>query len=52
MGDTRMLMFLFVFNVTNFCWVVAASLVADETNAGVRVFVAEITSMWHVWPQV
>ena len=26
-------------------WAVAASLVAEETNAGVTVFVAEITSM-------
>ena len=28
------------------CWFVAASLVAEQTNAGVSVFVADITSMY------
>ena len=39
-----MLMFLFLILLIS-CWVVAASLMAEKTNAGVRVFIADITSM-------
>ena len=37
-------MFLFLILVIS-CWVVAASLVAEKTNAGVAVFITDITSM-------
>ena len=34
--------FLFLFFI---CWVVAASLMAEKTNVGTAVFIADITSM-------
>ena len=37
---------VFVFNFIMSCRAVAASLVAEKTNAGVAVFVADITSMY------
>ena len=39
-----MILFLFLILLIS-CWAVAASLVAEETNAEVAVFVADITSM-------
>ena len=35
----------FVFNFLISCWAVAATCVAEETNVGMAVFVADITSM-------
>ena len=37
-------MFLFLILLIS-CWAVAASLVAEETNAGMTVLVSEITSV-------
>ena len=41
-------MFLFLSLLISY-WAVAASLVAAETNAGVAVFVAEITCLCGLW---
>ena len=37
-------MFLFLIVLTS-CWVVAVSVVAENTNVGMAVFIADITSM-------
>ena len=45
MGNTSYCYGFWFLMLLLYCWAVASSHVAEETNAGVTIFVAEITSM-------